>query len=69
MEELTQVLADKTVKDCLPQPDGSTVVFAEDCGPAPNAVEVFADHTDRRVEELSYHERDGQTAYEIGAGQ
>ena len=69
MEELTQVLADKTVKGCIPQPDGTTLVFAEDCGPAPNAVEVFADHTDRRVEELSYHERSGQKAYEIGAGQ
>jgi len=66
MNGLGEVLADETVIDCIPQPDGTTLVWAEDCGPAPNAVEVFADHTDRRVEELDYHERHGQNAYEIG---
>lgn len=66
MSELSEVLADETVIDCIPQPDGATLVWAEDCGPAPNAVEVFADHTDRRVGELDYHGRPDQKAYEIG---
>jgi hypothetical protein len=66
--ELTDVLADETVIDCVTNPDGSLVVFAEDGGPAPNAVEVFADHTTRKVEEIAYG-RDGQLAYEIGVGQ
>lgn len=66
MNELSEVLADETVIETVPQPTGDVLIWVEDCGPAPNAVEVFADHTDRTVEELET-DRGGEKAYEVRA--
>lgn len=66
MNELSEVLADETVIETVQQPTGDVLIWAEDCGPAPNAVEVFADHTDRIVEVLET-DRDGEKAYEVRA--
>jgi hypothetical protein len=65
MTELSQLLTEETVIDSVPQPNGSTIVFAEDCGPAPNAVDVWSDHTDQyHVAQLSC-DVPGQLAYTI----
>lgn len=65
-ETLSEMLADDTVIDCVPNPDGTMLVFAEEMGPAPDAVAVFADHTDDYdVETVEYTERPGQRAYKV----
>jgi hypothetical protein len=67
MVDITDVLTEESIIAHATNPDGSIVVSTEDCGPAPNPVEVFADHTSRAVEQINCTK--GKPTYKIEAEQ
>jgi hypothetical protein len=65
MVDITDVLTEESIIAYVTNPDGSVVVSTEECGPAPNPVEVFADHSSRGVEQINCTK--GNPVYKIEA--